>query len=98
MIAEKFTFYLFTIGSKYDKIIFQRGRNTFYRNFQRRRRLDINYRDGYFDEAKPQKKKKRKEKAPYRGMRIAAILLSIVLFFEFLYCFLVFTDIPVIFG
>ena len=96
MIAEKFTFYLFTIGSKYDRIIFQRGRNTFYRNPQRRRRLDINYRDGYFDEPKPQKKKKRKEKAPYRGMRIAAILLSIVLFFEFLYCFLVFTDIPVI--
>ena len=29
-------------------------------------------------------------------MRIAAILLSIVLFFEALYCFLVFTDIPAI--
>ena len=33
---------------------------------------------------------------PYRGLRIAAVLLSIVLFFEAVYCFLVFTNIPTI--
>lgn len=39
---------------------------------------------------------RKKPTKPYRGMRIAAILLSIVLFFEALYCFLVFTQIPAI--
>ncbi len=42
------------------------------------------------------KRSKKKADKGFRGMRIAAILLSIVLFFELLYCFLVFTDMPVI--
>lgn len=37
--------------------------------------------------------RKKKPKKPHRGLRVAAILLSIVLFCEFLYCFVVFTDI-----
>lgn len=41
-------------------------------------------------EIKPKKKKK-----PYRGMRIAAILLSIILFAESLYCVFAFSDLPV---
>lgn len=41
------------------------------------------------------KKKRKKKKKPYRGMRIAAILLSILLFGETLYCVFAFSDIPV---
>ena len=50
----------------------------------------------YHKQGKGTSKKKRKKKKPYRGLRITAIILSIVLFFEALYCFLVFTNIPVI--
>ena len=39
-------------------------------------------------------KKKKKTKRPYRGMRIAAILLSIVLFCESIYCVFAFSNIP----
>lgn len=38
--------------------------------------------------------KKKKKKKANRGLRITAVLLSLVLFFEAIYCFLVFTDIP----
>ena len=44
----------------------------------------------------PVRKKKKKKKKPHRGKRVIAVLLSIVLFFEALYCFVVFTDIPTI--
>lgn len=40
------------------------------------------------------KAKKKKTPRPYRGMRIAAILLSIVLFCESIYCVFAFSDIP----
>jgi len=40
------------------------------------------------------KKKKKKRKRPYRKMRIAAILLSIILFCESVYCVFAFSDIP----
>lgn len=46
-------------------------------------------------EADAPRKKKKKTK-PHRGKRVLAVLLSILLFFETLYCFLVFTDIPTI--
>lgn len=42
---------------------------------------------------KPREKNKKK-KGKHRGKRVLAIILSIVLFFEALYCFFVFTDIP----
>ena len=42
------------------------------------------------------KNNKNKKKKPNRGMRIAAWILSIIVFFEALYCFLVFTNIPTI--
>lgn len=41
-------------------------------------------------------KKAKKAPKPHRALRITAIVLSVVLFFEASYCFLVFTDIPFI--
>ncbi len=40
--------------------------------------------------------KKKKAKKPHHGKKVIAVLLCIVLFFEALYCFVVFTDIPLI--
>ena len=42
---------------------------------------------------KKQKKKKKKKKKSHRCLRVIAILLSLILFIEAAYCFLVFTDI-----
>ena len=44
-------------------------------------------------EEKKQKKKKKKKKKSHRCLRVIAILLSLILFIEAAYCFLVFTDI-----
>ena len=44
-----------------------------------------------FEENQPKKHKKKKKKN--RKLRVITVLLCIVLFFEALYCFLVFTDI-----
>ncbi len=46
-----------------------------------------------FDEEIQQNNKKKKKRRPHRGMRIAAILLSIVLFCESIYCVFAFSDI-----
>ena len=43
---------------------------------------------------KQEKNKRRKEKKPNRGLKVAAILLSIALFGELVYCFFAFSDIP----
>ncbi len=43
--------------------------------------------------AKEKKQKAPKKKRPYRGMRILAVLLSVILFCESLYCVFVFSDI-----
>ena len=45
------------------------------------------------DKQAEKKRKKKKKKKSHRGLRVIAILLSVVLFFEAAYCFLVFTDI-----
>ena len=39
-------------------------------------------------------KKKAKKKKPHRGMRITAIILSVILFLESMYCVFAFSDIP----
>lgn len=72
--------------------------------FITRRRSDIDTYDPnienesymYHGQGKNSQRKKAKKKKPYRGLRIAAILLSIVLFCEATYCFLVFSNIPTI--
>ncbi len=61
--------------------------------YKRRRRSDIRSFDSVPEDAE---RKQKKRKKPYRGMRITAIILSIILFFEALYCFFVFTNIPAI--
>jgi len=72
---------------------------------RQRRRSDIDIYDPntenesykYHGQSKSsQKKQSKKKKKPYRGLRITAIILSIVLFCEATYCFLVFTNIPTI--
>ena len=48
----------------------------------------------YDEDELPKRSKKRKKKKKNRKLRVITILLCIVLFFESLYCFFVFTDIP----
>ncbi len=50
----------------------------------------------YHGQSKSSKIKQKKKKKSYRGLRITAIILSIILFCEATYCFLVFTNIPTI--
>lgn len=68
-----------------------------------RRRCKIDTHENNFEEeyryhgqGKKATKREKKKKKPYRGLRIAAIILSIVLFFEAMYCFLVFSNISTI--
>ena len=71
---------------------------------RQRRRSDIDIYDPntendsykYHGQSKSSQKKQQKKKKPYRGLRITAIILSIILFCEATYCFLVFTNIPTI--
>ena len=48
------------------------------------------------DPSEQAQKRRKKAKKPNRGLRVAAVLLTIVLALEGLYCFVVFTDIPAI--